>query len=141
MGALRSLSHRLRSAAHLTVLYDGWCSLCSRSVRRLGRLDLLSLVRFVSFRDPGVLERYRVDPARAERRVLAVDARGCIREGADVMVQIALRSPLLWPVLPVLAAGRLLVGQRLYDAVARRRVLLLPGSCVGHCGPGEQPMG
>lgn len=141
MGGLRTLSDRLRSAVQLTVLYDGWCSLCSRSVRRLGRLDLLSLLRFVSFRDPGVLERYRVDPARAERRMLAIDARGRIREGADVVVQIALRSPMLWPVLPVLVAGRLLVGQRLYDAVARRRVLLPPGSCVGHCGPGEHPMG
>lgn len=141
MDARLSLPGRLRRAAKLTVLYDGWCPLCSRSVRRLGRLDLLSLVHFVSFRDPGVLERYRVERARAERRVLAVDARGRIREGVDVLVQIAVRSPLLWPVLPVLVGGRLLVGQRLYDAVAGRRVVLVPGSCAGHCGPAERPRG
>ncbi|MDQ7850855.1 MAG: DCC1-like thiol-disulfide oxidoreductase family protein, partial [Armatimonadota bacterium] len=133
MGALRSLPGRLRRAAQLTVLYDGWCSLCTRSVRRLSRLDLLSLVQFVSFRHPGVLERYRVDRARAERRVLGIDARGRIREGADVMVQIAVRLPLLWPLLPVLVVGRLLVGQRLYDALAGRRAVLVPGSRVLSC--------
>jgi len=140
-GAFHTLLGGLRRAARLTVLYDGWCSLCGRSVRRLDRLDLLSLVQFVSFRDPGVLERYQVDATRAQRRVLSIDARGRVREGADVMVQIALRSPLLWPVVPVLVVGRLLGGQRLYDAAARRRVVLVPGGCAGHCGPGDDPKG
>src|SRR3972149_1361580 len=64
MGAAR----RLRAALQLTVLYDGWCPTCTRSVRWLKRLDLFSLAQFVSFRDPGVLGQYPAGPGGAEPR-------------------------------------------------------------------------
>lgn len=124
----------------LTVLYDGWCPVCSRSVRCLARLDLFSLVQFVSFRDPGNLDRYHADPVRAERRVLSSGPSGRLREGIDVMIQIAVRSVLLWPTVPVLVLGRLVAGQRFYDAVAARRLVLVPGNCATHCAIEEGPM-
>lgn len=129
MGAARGL----RAALQLTVLYDGWCPTCTRSVRWLKRLDLFSLAQFVSFRDPGVIERYRADPGRAERRILSIGRSGHIAEGIDTVIQIASRSVLLWPTVPVLALGRLLVGQKFYDAMADRRLVLAPGNCAGHC--------
>ncbi|MDR7523202.1 MAG: DCC1-like thiol-disulfide oxidoreductase family protein [Armatimonadota bacterium] len=130
----------------LIVFYDGWCPLCTRSVRWLAALDLLSLVQFVSLRDPGVLERYGVDAGDAARRMQCVGRSGKVREGADTLIAIAVRSPVLLPVLPLLVAGRLIGGQRCYDAVASRRFVLVPGACEGHCdvavaAEGTQPAG
>jgi len=112
----------------LTVYYDGWCPTCTRSVRSLDHLDLLSLVRYVSFRGLS-----SVDQWRAERRILSVDSRGRVREGIDVMIQIAARSPLLWVAVIPLLAIRLVAAQRAYDFVASRRIVLVPGPCGDHC--------
>jgi len=60
---------------------------------------------------------------------------GRTAEGMDAMIQIALRTPPLWPLLALLLVGRLLLGQRLYDALAVRRFVLIPGGCAGHCVP------
>ncbi|HEV8339052.1 MAG TPA: DCC1-like thiol-disulfide oxidoreductase family protein [bacterium] len=124
----------VRRRLGLTVYYDGWCPACTRSVRWLNRLDLLSLVHYGSFRGLS-----SVDKRRAERRILSVDERGRVREGMDVMVQIAARSPLLWlSVIPLLLI-RLVAGQRAYDFVASRRLILVPGPCGDHCPVSEQP--
>jgi predicted DCC family thiol-disulfide oxidoreductase YuxK len=121
----------------LVVFYDGWCPLCTRSIRWLGRFDLLSLVRFVSFRDPGVVERYGLDERGAERRIQSVGWSGRLHEGITAMLDIAVRSIPLWPAVPVFIICRMIAGQRVYDAIASRRLILVPGGCVGHCPLGE----
>ncbi len=126
----------IRRQFGLTVYYDGWCPACTRSVRWLDRLDLFSLLRFVSFR--GLVS---VDQRRAERRILSVDGRGRMREGMDVMLQIATRSPLLWPLVIPVWLIRLVAGQRPYDAVASRRLILVPGPCADHCAVESEPKG
>jgi predicted DCC family thiol-disulfide oxidoreductase YuxK len=118
----------MRRTFGLTVYYDGWCPACTRSVLWLDRLDLLSLVRFVSFRGLS-----SVDQRRAERRIVSVEGRGRVREGMDVMLQIAARSPLLWVFVIPLLLIRLVAGQRAYDVVASRRLILIPGPCGDHC--------
>ncbi|MGH9509932.1 MAG: DCC1-like thiol-disulfide oxidoreductase family protein, partial [Terriglobales bacterium] len=123
----------LRERLGLKVFYDGWCPLCTRSIRWLGRFDLLSLIDFLSFRDRGVAEQYGLDVSRAERRIQSVTASGKIREGMDVLLQIGLRAAPLWPVLPLLLLGRLVVGQWGYDALASGRLILVPGACGQHC--------
>ncbi|MGH2396275.1 MAG: DCC1-like thiol-disulfide oxidoreductase family protein [bacterium] len=123
----------IRDRISLKVFYDGWCPLCTSSIKWLGRLDLLSLIDFISFRDRGVAEQYGLDVSRAERRIQSVDTSGKIREGMDVLLQIGLRATALWPVLPLLLLGRLVVGQRGYDALASRRLILVPGACAQHC--------
>lgn len=123
----------------LVVFYDGWCALCSRSTRWLRALDLLSLVQFVSFREPGVTELYRLDASRAARRMQSVRPEGRVQEGMDTLVAIAVRSILLWPVLPLLVVGRLVAGQRFYDALARRRLVVVPGACEDHCPVAQRP--
>ncbi len=129
----------LRDRLDLTVFYDGWCPLCARSVRWWSQLDLLSLIQFVSFREPGIPEIYGLDPAAAARRMVSITRRGRRREGMDTLVGVAARAVLLWPALPVLLAGRLMAGQRWYDAIARRRMILVPGACQGRCPLGERP--
>jgi predicted DCC family thiol-disulfide oxidoreductase YuxK len=143
----RHLSLWFRRRAHLVVLYDGWCPLCVRSVTVWSAVNLFSLVSYVSLREPGVPEIYGVEPERAARRMIAVTADGAVREGIDAVIAVVVRTVVLWPLMPLLVAARLISGQRLYDAVARRRPVLVPGNCEGHCGipqrppdtPGDQP--
>ncbi len=125
----------------LVVFYDGWCPMCTGSARRWGRVDLLSLVHFVSFREPVVMELYGLDPARAVRRIQSAACRGTILEGMDTLLAMVARSILVWPVLPLLCLARMLGGQRLYDAVAARRLIVVPGGCGGGCPVGGPPHG
>lgn len=134
-----SMAAWFRRRFGLTVFYDGWCPMCVRSVEWLARLDLLALLRCISFREPGVVERYGLNPRRAAKRIQTATASGEIREGIDSMIDIAARSLVLWPAVPLLMLCRLLAGQRGYDAVASRRLILIPGACEGHCGLEERP--
>ncbi|MDR7481028.1 MAG: DCC1-like thiol-disulfide oxidoreductase family protein [Armatimonadota bacterium] len=129
----RGLAAWVRRRWGLRVFYDGWCPWCTRSARWLERLDLLGLAQWVSFRAPGVLERYGLDPDRAARRIQSLDSVGRRREGIDALLAVTLRAPLLWPAVPVLAVGRFVAGQRLYDLLASRRLILVPGACGTHC--------
>jgi len=124
-----------RRRFRLTALYDGWCPACLRSVRWLSRCDLLSLVSFTSFREDGVVERYGVNAERAARRIHCIDATGRVREGIDAMIAIAGRTIVLWPLVPTFWIARAAAGQRLYDAFASRRVVVIPGACADHCLP------
>lgn len=125
----------------LVVFYDGWCSMCTGSARRWGRLDLLSLVHFVSFREPVVMELYGLDPARAARRIQSVAGSGRIQEGMDTLLAVAARSILLWPLLPVLVLVRVVARHRFYDAIAARRLIVVPGACDTHCSLEDQATG
>jgi predicted DCC family thiol-disulfide oxidoreductase YuxK len=131
----------LRRRWGLTVLYDGWCPACTRSVRWLGALDVCSLVDYVSLRTPGAPERWGLAAPRAAARIQSVTADGRVAEGMDTMIRIFARSPLLWPGLPLLAAGWLLGGQRLYDALAIRRLVVVPGVCTPACALDDRPAG
>jgi len=134
-GEYLAVTRRLRERLRLLVLFDGWCPFCTRSIGLLRRLDPFSLVEFVSFREPGIAEWYGIDPRKAEARIQSMGRSGRPAEGMDAMIQIALRTAVLWPALPLLLLGRLLFGQRLYDALAVRRFVLMPGGCVAHCAP------
>mgnify|MGYP001609623291 CR=1 FL=1 len=125
---LRSKSW-LASRIRLTVFYDGWCSMCIRSVRLLGRLDLLGWLTMVSFRDQETVTRYPLDLDRLERRMQVAGASGKVREGMDAVLLVISRLPPLWPLLPLLAACRLAWGQRAYDWLATRRLIIVPGAC------------
>ncbi len=118
------------------VFYDGWCSLCRRSTATLKRLDLLGLLEPISFRDPGVVERYGLDPARATVRLHARAAGAPAPvEGIDAVILIATRLPPLWPLLPFLwLAARLGFGQRVYDWLAARRTIIPAGHGGGQGG-------
>ncbi len=124
---------RVRQRLVLTVFYDGWCPTCTRSIRWLGRCDLLSLVRYVSFRDAAVRPIPGLDLQRMERRIQSLNGAGRVREGIDVMLQICARSVLLWPLVPVFWICRIVAGQRVYDALATRRMILVPGACGEEC--------
>lgn len=119
----------IRRRFRLTVLYDADCAFCARTVRLMDAANLLSLVEFVPFQQLGILTHFGIPLARAKQRMQSVTPDGTIAEGMVSLAQICSRSPMLWPLLPLVWIGRILFGHRLYDLVACRRYLFLGGSC------------
>ncbi len=128
----------MRSRA--AVLYDGQCRLCTASVRRLRALDLGRRLEFGDARDAAVLARHpQVDASRALVRMQLVPVPGAPPiEGFSALTWIAGRLPTLWIAWPVLRLlGVLRLGDRLYDALARRRLFF--GTCEDACVTGDAP--
>lgn len=113
----------------LTVLYDADCAFCTRAVRIMDAGNLFSLVEYLPYQQPGILERHDIPLERAERRMQSLTPDCAGREGMDTMVQICCRSPGLWPLVPAIWIGRLVFGHRAYDWVADRRQSITPGRC------------
>lgn len=138
-GPLRLLRDRIASlpavkGRQLIVFYDGWCPLCRASVASSRKLDWFSLIRFVSFREPGVIERYGLDADKVERRMHSTADGRRFAEGIDAVIQMATRLLPLWPAVPLLLLARWIgIGQRAYDFIAGRRTILPTGGCDGHC--------
>jgi len=107
----------------LSVLYDGHCDLCIRSVSALEALDIGGRLRFVDLEVPEEAATVPgVDRSDALSWMHVVDEAGRVWRGFFAFRRLARALPVLWPVLPVLYAplsGR--VGPRVYDAIARRR--------------------
>jgi predicted DCC family thiol-disulfide oxidoreductase YuxK len=113
------------------MLFDGGCGLCTRTmqvVRRLDtrdRIDVLDVARdwasiaarFPSLSRTACLENMHV-----------ITPEGRVETGYAAYRAMAWAVPLAWPVLPLLyLPGAHLVGERIYQAVARRR---LTASCA-----------
>jgi predicted DCC family thiol-disulfide oxidoreductase YuxK len=88
------------SSDRLTVLYDADCGICTHTARALAALDSrhrLNLVALQAANLPDVPPR-----AVLSQALHSVDETGSWSVGADAMIEIARRVPLLWP-LSVLA--------------------------------------
>jgi predicted DCC family thiol-disulfide oxidoreductase YuxK len=88
----------------MVLLFDGDCRLCTRAASRLRRWAAPGAVECVSFREPGVLERFpRVSAADCERSIQLVLADGGVVSGAEAVFRaLATRGifrPLLWAYL------------------------------------------
>ncbi|MFO7894132.1 MAG: DUF393 domain-containing protein [Longimicrobiales bacterium] len=109
-----------------TVVYDGECGICRRSVERLRAWDTEGRLRFVPFQAPGVMDRYPQIPERAFHeavQVIAPDGRHW--SGADG-VERALEQTrggrrLAWAFKLPFARP---IARRVYRWVARHRPFL-----------------
>src|SRR6185436_17245895 len=127
------------------LLYDGHCRFCTAQAARLqrwagGRAELLS------FREPGVLQRFpQVDAAACERALQLVLPDGGVRPGIDAVLAVLALRPAL---APLAALGRLPGVHALlaagYRAVADNRFALggrtedcAEGTCATHLPPAE----
>lgn len=124
----------------MTVLADGGCPLCRRSVSILRALDWRAALSFADATDETA--RRRVAPGLSREAALAqlhvIDAGGRRTAGYDAFLTVSAALPLLWlPGLlgriPLVAA----VGRRAYRFVAshRRRDEQCP--CTGSQGRGS----
>ncbi|MBX3404966.1 MAG: DUF393 domain-containing protein [Phycisphaeraceae bacterium] len=85
----------------MVVLFDGNCGLCTRAAARLKRWAAPDAIECVSFREPGVLERFpQVSAAACEQAMQLVLPDGRVVSGAEVVFRaLATRGlfrPLLW---------------------------------------------
>jgi predicted DCC family thiol-disulfide oxidoreductase YuxK len=120
----------------VTLYYDGACLLCRRTVAFLRAVDIYRTITLVDLRSV-------VDPAALEQRIQAYDERGRRSEGAAALARAARGLPLLClPGLLLSLPGLSALAQRVYDWVARHRLLLLScpdGVCTLDLGPKAEP--
>lgn len=115
----------------VTVLYDGHCGLCLRSIFGLQLLDWLGYLRYVDFRDaalrtkeaPGVTLQ-NLDKAMHIRLQDPSIGSGqaSYLTGFDAVRRMARSLPPLWPALPFLwLPGVAPIGRRIYAIIADSR--------------------
>jgi len=120
-----------------TVLFDGGCPLCRRTVRALRAIDWFGRLHFVDGTD--AVARARIAPGLTEAEILVemfvVDSRGQRHGGYDGYLRLARAVPLLWPfALLGPAPGLRVAGDRLYRLVAANRIRR--GRCTDEvCAP------
>lgn len=126
------------TSAILTVLFDGGCPLCRRSVRVLRAIDWRDRLRFADATNADL--RARVAPGLSETAVMVemyvVNERGARYGGFEGYLQIARVVPLMWP-LGVLGRlpGLRTLGHLVYRRIAAARVRR--GRCTDDlCAPG-----
>ena len=130
-GPKRGGNRRFRG--HVSVLFDGHCGLCRRSLFFVKLCDHLDRVRGVDYRD----ERARLAVAadlRFEDLDRAMHVRlpdGTTESGFDGVRLLARHLPVLWPLVPLLhLPGVAPLGRRVYALVAARRCP--DGTCALH---------
>jgi predicted DCC family thiol-disulfide oxidoreductase YuxK len=112
------------NVSSVSVIYDGLCLFCLRSLRVVRALDVRRALEFHDANDrEAVLGRY---PALAgvdlDAAMYAVDARGRVYQGFYAFRRIAWTTPFEWWLLPLLyLPGVSFVGERVYGLVARNR--------------------
>ena len=132
-----------RSAARigrLTVLYDGHCPLCRRTVTLLGGFDLLRQLEYLDFRSPAyaafaAVNKLTLTQKQLDEEMYVLDHSGRTSCGFEGYRLIAWRLPAFWPIVPLLyLPGMHASGSTVYRAVARRRLKLL--KCDDTCAVG-----
>jgi predicted DCC family thiol-disulfide oxidoreductase YuxK len=120
-----------------TVLFDGGCPLCRRTVKALRTIDWLGRLQFVD--GTNAAARARIAPGLTEAEILVemfvIDARGQRHGGYAGYLQLARAVPLLWPfALLGPLPGIRFAGDRLYRFVAANRIRR--GRCTDEvCAP------
>ncbi len=115
--------------ASLEVLYDDRCNLCDRTVQAVTFLDIFGRIRLRPLSENKVLlDELGLDMSQALTDLYGVRERALFR-GYDFYIQLSKSLLLLWPVLPILLLGRvLLLGPIIYSFIAARRTRLF-GVC------------
>lgn len=125
-----------RAKPQWTLLYDGYCPLCRRTVGLLHGIDLFDRVRYESFRTADFDAFNRVHAVaitreRADREMLLV-RNGTVFGGFDAYQRMSLMMPLLWPIAPLMwLPGFSHVGRAIYAWVARNRLSFF--QCTDAC--------
>ncbi|WP_019120669.1 thiol-disulfide oxidoreductase DCC family protein [Brevibacillus massiliensis] len=104
------------------LLFDGDCSLCSRTVQFVIPRDRQGRVKFASLQSEAgqqLLERHGLPAQGADTVVLIEDGRSYVKSTAALRLLRCMSG--LWPVLYALIIVPLPLRDRVYDWVARNR--------------------
>ena len=107
----------------LTVLFDGFCSLCRGSAARARRFDTAHRIEFLDLHDPAASQRFpEIDREKALRWMQAVDTKGEVFSGSDAWARIGLLLP-GWKLIAwiLLVPGIRWIGGKIYSWIARNR--------------------
>lgn len=118
------------------LLYDGSCALCRRASQRLVCWAAPGRVERLSFRDPGVLDRFRqISAAACEQAMQLVLDDGRVISGAEAAFRILATRWYLRPALWLYLIPGIRHGvDALYRLIARNRHRLGGGACdTGEC--------
>lgn len=130
-GTRRWLNRRFRGP--VSVLYDGHCGLCRRSIFTLTILDVLRRLRPVDYRN--VAERNRVAPdlslAALDRAMHVRLTNGKTYKGFYAFRALCWHLPPLWLLAPLLyIPGVPLMGNIVYEDIAQRRRTCTHENCA-----------
>ncbi|WP_051287404.1 thiol-disulfide oxidoreductase DCC family protein [Paenibacillus taiwanensis] len=123
-----------RKRKHLEVWYDSWCPLCTGIRKRLIAIDSFHVLQFQSIRDEIAVNQSSVKHIP----LLELEQRMHVREvesnrlhrGIDAVIVISKAIPILWIFWPVLVISRWIgLGEKLYDYIASRRIIVPAGAC------------
>lgn len=111
------------SSPKTTILFDGSCGLCRRTMAVIRRLDLLHNVKIVdAMNDWSAGQFPALDQAQCLRVMHVVGARGQVTTGFFAYRTLASVIPIGWFILPLLyVPGVPGTGQRVYQKIADRR--------------------
>lgn len=113
-----------RKSIPITLLYDGHCGLCLRSVFTLTMLDVLKRLRYADFRDKAVRtkEAPEITIETLDKAMHIRKPGGTYQTGFDAFRHMTWHLPPLWIVAPFLYfPGVAPVGRRIYARIAANR--------------------
>ncbi|MBI2804875.1 MAG: DUF393 domain-containing protein [Planctomycetes bacterium] len=118
------------TSTQASVLYDGDCAFCCKSVELLKKLDWLGKLAFINVRDTAqpLLNAPPVTgaPLLEQMHVLTRD-RLRLHGGYRAIRCLAWRLPLTWVIAPFLyLPGMTYFGQKIYLWIARNRFKIIP---------------
>jgi predicted DCC family thiol-disulfide oxidoreductase YuxK len=109
--------------------FDGSCILCVRTIGLIHRLDIFGRIKPLDFTDKdndAELDEVKLDRARAQSEILLQKRDGNWLGGFKAFRFISLRTPLLWPLTPVLFVPIVsFFAELMYKAIAANRKLIL----------------
>lgn len=107
-----------------TVVYDGLCRFCLRSLRVVRATDVLGRLRYLDANDREAVlaELPELVGADLDDALFLVDRSRRTYRGFYAFRRIATTNPPLWPLVPLLyLPGVALLGERAYALIARNR--------------------
>lgn len=129
---MRRLLNRKRKGP-VTVLFDGRCGLCRKSLFWLTIADWLDRLKPVDFRDPIARAEAAPDITEADldKSMHIRHADGRTLKGFDAFRSLCAHLPPYWPLLPILwFPGVAIVGRKVYAWIAGRRDTCSHGACA-----------
>lgn len=114
--------------AQPTLIYDGECGICQRSVAILKRWDREHVLGFVPFQDRATVARFGMALPALAAAMHLIRADGRVYTGADAVPELLRLFPRRRWLVPLFwIPGVLPVARRIYAWIARRRHCLVRG--------------
>ncbi|WP_242068189.1 DCC1-like thiol-disulfide oxidoreductase family protein [Bacillus thuringiensis] len=126
----RTFAEKMRKQ-QIMVFYDGWCPFCTKTTKKIHKMDYLNLIDFVSFRDKGIIQENKLSIEKLEEMIHSrkKDAED-VKIGIYSFIQISKRVIPMWCILPALYVSVWFgFGQKLYKFIADRRIIIPSNGC------------